>query len=527
MNWDIGITFGLMLLLCYQGNAVSQILCPYKCQCFTPAKVLCSDERMTSLPKNISRQVRDLIFMTTGLAYLFANTLQESPQLTKLIFFNNALRDIHGRAFEDLTALEELEISGNPWLERLFLGTFSKQGNLTKLALNFNRFKTVLPSMFDSLKELETLQMKGNIISNLPTFLFQNLQKLRGLDLSQNVLEEMGRESFSGLAKLEVLKLDYNLISSLTSDTFHNVSQLRELSLQGNKIADLPPDVFSVLTKLEVLNLRGNLLSNFSAEILGISPWSLKELTLKGNRLVQLSSHSLYSLSALTHLSLSSNQLSQLPPDVFKNLTTLENLHLSENQLTSLPEKIFYELRNIKVVHLQGNNLTKVDAKLFEDQLFLQQLYLSDNQLQTLPMGFFDPFLFQHIVRLHGNPWRCDCHMWYLHDWVTKNSMDIEELDKVLCKGPGSLRGQTVASIDKDQLVCHISEEVMPHLNNCALQAANDTMIIKCKVTKCSPLKVKVQFYEEDGNVFEHTVESERSGHSQCDNDTMTITPTL
>ncbi|XP_071764137.1 uncharacterized protein LOC139918611 [Centroberyx gerrardi] len=526
MDKATGVTLGLMLLLCYNGNTVSQTPCPARCQCFTPTQVLCSDERMTSLPLNISRQVKGFIVMTTSLSYLFTNTLRESPQLTKLVFFNNVLRDIHAQAFEDLTELQELEISGNPWLEKLFLGTFSKQGNLTKLLLNFNRFKTVLLGMFDSLKELETLQMRGNIISHLPTLLFLNLHSLRVLDLSQNMLAEVERESFSGLAKLEILKMNYNFISSLSSDTFHNVSQLKELSLEGNKISKLPHGIFSALTKLEVLNLRGNLLSSFSAEVFGLVPSGLKELVLKGNQLTALSSRALGSLKSLTHLSLSSNWLSKLPVDIFKNLTALESLDLSDNQLTLLPDKIFYDLGNVKVVHLHRNNLSEVDALLFEDQRFLQQLYLSDNQLQTLPPGFFDPFLFQHIVRLHGNPWKCDCQMWYLHDWVMKNSADIEELDKVFCKGPGFLRGQTVASIDKDQLVCHISKDGMPDLSSCTTETINNTMIIKCKVNKCSPLTVKLQFQEEDGSIYEHTVKKEWAEHLQCSNGTKTMSPT-
>ncbi|KAF7669756.1 hypothetical protein LDENG_00124370 [Lucifuga dentata] len=524
MDKEISVTLCLLLLLCYKGDTVSQTFCPAKCQCFSHAQVLCADERMTSLPKNISTQVREFIIMTTPLMYLLPNTLQESPQLIKLIFLNNALRSIHSQAFEDLEQLEELEISGNPWLEQLFLGTLSKQGNLTNLLLNFNRFKSVLLGTFDALKQLETLQMKGNIITHLPTNLFLNLHNLRVLDLSQNNLQEVQRETFSGLGRLKILKVNHNFIHSLSADTFHNVSQLTELSLEGNKISELAHNIFSVLTKLEVLNLRGNLLTTFSSKIFGIDLSALKELNLKGNKLTELTS--LSSLTSLTHLILSSNQLSNLPNDIFNNLTALENLDLSENQFTLLPEKIFYELFSMQVVHLHKNSLSKVDANLFESQLLIQQVYLSDNQLQTLPLGFLDPFVLQHTLRLHGNPWRCDCHMWYLHDWLLKNSQDVEMLEKVFCKGPEFLRGQTVASIDRDQLVCQISKDEMPDVSNCALQATNDTMIIKCKVDKCSPLIVKVQLQEEDGSIKEHILKREFPNYLQCTNETMTVSPT-
>lgn len=523
MDKEWALALILQLLLCHKGSTDLQTSCPYKCQCFTPAQVLCADERMTALPSNMSRQVKELIIMTSAVAYLFPHTLEESPQLTKLIFLNNALRSIHSQAFENLTELQELDISGNPWLEHLFLGTFSKQRNLTKLQLNFNRFKAVLPGMFDSLKQLETLQMKSNIISDLPQFLFLNLHKLRTLDLSQNKLKEVDMETFSGLGKLEILKLNHNLISNLTSDTFHNVSELKELHLEWNKISHLRDGIFSALTELKVLNLRGNLLTTFSDQVFGFSNLTLLELNLKDNRLTELSS--LSRLTSLTNLILSSNLLSNLPEDIFRNVTVLENLDLSENQLTLLPETIFNDLFSIKAIHLHNNNLSKVDAKLFEDQVFIQQLYLSNNQLENLPLGLLDPFAIQHTVRLHGNPWKCDCHMWYLHDWVLRNSQDVEMLDRILCESPSFLKKQTVVSIDRDQLVCQVSKDEALDLSACSLQASNGTMIIKCKVNKCSPLTVKVQFQEDNGSIEEHILKKEPE-HSQCSNETVIGSPT-
>nr|XP_040027660.1 carboxypeptidase N subunit 2-like [Gasterosteus aculeatus aculeatus] len=509
----------LALLLCHRGRTQLETSCPLKCQCFTSVQILCSDVRMTSLPRNTSRQVKDFIVIESAISYLFSRTLEGSPELTKLVFLSNALQSIHAQAFEHLTELQELEISGNPLLKNLYLGTFSKQRNLNKLMLNFNRLKTVLPGMFDSLKQLETLQMKGNIISDLPMFLFLNLHNLRVLDLSQNMLDEVKRETFSGLSRLEILRMNSNLLSNLTSDMFHNMSQLMELHFEGNKISELADNIFFVLTKLKVLNLRGNRLTVFSDKVFGFEATNLKELNLQGNRLTELSS--LSSLTSLSDLILSSNQLSQLPEDIFRNVTALENLDLSENQLTLLPEMIFHNLRGIRAIHLHKNRLSKVASNLFQDQSLLEQLYLSDNQLETLPQSFLDHFLIQHTVRLHGNPWKCDCHMSNLHDWVLTNSRDVEMLDRMLCASPVYLRRRPLVSVHKDQLVCPVSEEAVADLRGCSLRAAGDTVTISCKVDRCSPLTVKVKFQEEDGSIEEHILKNE----PQCGNDTMIEIP--
>lgn len=521
----MGIKLGLLLLLLlhsHKGNADSQVSCPYKCHCFSSVQVLCTDGGMWSLPRNTSRKVKEFILISSELQYLFSHTLVESPHLTKLVFLNNALRSVHLQAFEHLAELQELEISGNPRLDHLVLGTFANQGNLTKLMLNFNSFKAVLPGMFDSLKQLETLQVKGNIISDLPTFLFQNLQNLRVLDLSQNKLKGVKRETFSGLARLEILKMNNNLITNLTSDTFQNLSQLTELHLEGNKISELADDTFFVLTNLKVLNLRGNLLTTFSDKVFGFEAFNLKELNLKDNSLTELSS--LNNLTSLSDLILSSNQLSNLPEDIFRNMTPIEYLDLSDNQLTSLPEMIFSDLLGITAIHLNKNNLSQLDTKLFESQMLIQRLYLSDNKLETLPLGIFDAFAIQHTVRLHGNPWKCDCHMRYLHDWVLRNSQGIEMPDRMLCESPDFLTRRPVASIDKDQLVCRLSKDEMADLSRCSQEAYNDTVVIKCKVNKCSPMTVKVQFLEADGSIKEQILKNEPEP-SHCGNETIITSP--
>ncbi|XP_029477163.2 carboxypeptidase N subunit 2 [Oncorhynchus nerka] len=528
---DFGSMLWLMLHLSYQGNT-SDINCPPRCQCFTPTKVMCSEESMRSMPMNISTQVKELVIMTTGMTHLSSITMQYSRHLTKLVFFNNLLQDVSTMAFDRLTGLEELEISGNSWLDCLNPGTFSKQRNLTKLLLNFNRFKSLNDSLFSSLQKLRTLQLKGNIISHLPRQLFQNLS-IHSLDLSLNMLTGVDNELLRGLSQLESLKLGYNMINVLLPDTFHNISHVKELCLQGNQISYLPQGVFSHLQKLEELNLRSNLITNVSS---GTFPVGLKELDLKGNRLVQLSPDSFGHLTSLTHLFLSMNQLTNLPEDVFRNLTGLQNLDLSENQLTSLPGTIFQDLTKIEIVHLQNNNLSSLEAMLFEDQAFLEQLYLSENNLQTLPQGFFDAFLHENVMRLRRNPWSCDCHMLYLYDYVSEHGHLVEDLSNVYCKGPEPLRGQGLVSLERDQLVCpgnfsSIAKattfqglEEKPNPSKCTVQFINDNMTIKCKVTKCSPLRLMVHFKEGDGTTSEYIMRKDWAESSQCSNGTVTLT---
>lgn len=387
------------------------------------------------------------------------------------------------------------------------------QRNLTKLMLNYNRFKTVLQGMFANLKQLDTLQMKGNIISNLPPLIFFNMTSLKVLDLSLNKLEGVTRQTFAGLGKLEILKLNHNLLRNLSSDLFSDVAKLMELHLEGNKISQLSENIFTNLVNLELLNLRGNLLKTFSGDIFGLSS-NLRELNLKGNDLSEFAP--LGNLSSLTALDLSSNQLSTLHGDVFKNITSLETLYLYDNHISVLPEIVFNDLFHLKVVDLQANNLSKIEPRLFEDQTLIEKLYLSNNQLQTLPEGLMDMFSIHHMLRLHGNPWKCDCGLWYLHDWVSRNGHRVEMLEKTLCESPGFLNRRSLDSVDKEQLVCHVAKEHSVDVRNCLLQVTGDAVIIKCKVETCLPLTVKVQLQDEGGKVKEFVVRNQETNSTQC-----------
>ncbi|KAJ8011277.1 hypothetical protein DPEC_G00056480 [Dallia pectoralis] len=521
LNW-FGSTLWLILHLSYYGTtSLQNTTCPPGCQCFSSTTVICSDPTMILMPTNMSVQVKELIVMTTSLMDLRSTTLHYSPDLTKLVFLNNLLRHVSNMTFVRLTGLEELEISGNHWLDKLDPGTFSNQKNLTGLILNFNKFKSLKNGLFNSLQKLKTLQLKGNSISHLPGQLFQNLTSLCTLDLSLNNLTRVDGELFGSLSQLKSLSLGYNLINILLPNTFQNISKVKNICLEGNLISHLPCGLFLHLKELEVLNLRGNVITNVSS---GTFPSSLQKLDLKDNRMATIQSVSFGGLTNLSHLFLSNNQLTDLPEAVFQNLGALQHLDLSANQLISLPGSIFQGLFSLEFVHLQSNNLSNLDATLFKDQTFLEQLYLSDNNLQTLPQGFLNTTVQENILRLDRNPWHCDCHMLYLHDYVVQHSHLVEDLSKVYCLGPRSLSGQNLVSVEREQLVCpsnisliasadpfNCSVDESPRPGKCSVHVIDDHVTIKCKWSEVLSMSVNVLFEEEDGTTSEYILKKDRS----------------
>ncbi|XP_056118883.1 carboxypeptidase N subunit 2, partial [Rhinichthys klamathensis goyatoka] len=480
--------------------------CPAPCQCFSAAKVVCADEAMTALPLNISAQVRELIVVASGVTHLDGRSFRENLRLSKLVFLNGQVKSVSGDAFERLPELRELEISGNPSLA-LQGQAFASLANLTRLMLNHNKISTLAARIFESLQKLEMLQLKGNGLLSLPGRPFHGLHNLLELDLS------------------------FNQIDSVPADVFQNNSLLRALSLQANMIPQLPAGIFSHLDHLEELNLRGNRIRELSADVF---PHSLRKLVLKKNDLAQLHPSLFHKLLLVTYLDLSQNQLSELPANLFQNLISLKKLDLSENRITTLPGTVFKGLFGVKAIHLQKNNLSSLEEDLLKDQHGMEQLYLSMNRLRRVPHGLFDDLDFQCLVQLHGNPWRCDCGIQYLSDWIRNNLRNVEDVARVYCQAPEFIRGHSLVSVDEERLVCGKNSSSADTNTteipvdgdggdggvHCSLRDFKGQATIQCKLTKCTSVKFQALFEFGDGSESERVVSKEWPAPAGCSNGT-------
>ncbi|XP_067308398.1 carboxypeptidase N subunit 2 isoform X2 [Pseudorasbora parva] len=483
--------------------------CPELCQCFSAAKVICADEAMKALPVNISAQVRELIVVASGVTHLDSRSFRENLRLTKLVILNGLVKTVSHDAFDRLLELRELEISGNSYWLIFEVQTFGSLTNLTRLLLNNNKISALDVGIFDSLQKLEMLQLKGNNLFCLHGHLFRHLHKLQELDLS------------------------FNQISSVSADVFQNNSRLRALSLQSNKIPELPAGIFAHLDNLEELNLRSNHISNLSTNVF---PSSLRKLILKKNMLTQLHSTIFHKLHHVTYLDLSQNQLSEVPTDLFQNLISLKKLDLSENRITTLPGTLFKGLFSVKALHLQKNNLSSLEEDLLKDQHDMEQLHLSMNSLRSIPRGFFDELDFQCIVQLHGNPWRCDCGIQYLSDWIRNNQRNVEDVAQLYCQAPEFIRGHSLVSVDKERLACvenssfefqsssdtNITEIPLDGNDDihCSLRDIKGMATIQCKLTKCTSVKFQALFEFVDGSESERVVSKEWPAPAGCSSGT-------
>ena len=212
---------------------------------------------------------------------------------------------------------------------------------------------------FDDLTSLYSMYLGGRVrgtagrsatpneLTSLPAGIFDDLHKLRWIDLSNTELTEVPAGVFGGagregvLPELNSLRFAANKIRSVDEDAFINLPKLSSIHLSRNQITQIHKDTFNRIPTLTVILL-----------------WD--------------------------------NQIRELHPDIFKGLQNLIQLRLEFNQIRELHPDTFKGLSKLLQLQLQFNQIRRLDKDIFADTTKLYRLYMQGNALRDLPQGIFD-----------------------------------------------------------------------------------------------------------------------------------------
>lgn len=315
----------------------------------------------------------------TEIAELFQFQMHPN-KLRKLSLAYNAIRDIPGDAFGELSSLVELDLSYNI-ISDLTEEPFFNLTKLEILRLNNNRIKD-LNGAVNSLQNLKHLYLRGNQIQNIDEESLMIIKHLETFDVSWNELEKIkpimlsrhwdhfGNHSIckiilSGNHIINVPNATSNEISSrfIRNLDKHNVHILTELDLSENSITNIEYSAFQSLIKLISLNLSKNKVIDFRVNA--------------------------NDLADLQYLNLSGNYISHLYYENFSSMTKLQNLDLSYNRLDFIPDMTFYNNYNLKLVNMTYNEIEKLDS--IHINMFHQEggvLDLSNNGLTKIHIPY-------------------------------------------------------------------------------------------------------------------------------------------
>lgn len=276
--------------------------------------------------------------------------------------------------------------------------------NLIYLDFRYNILDGNIPSFVGDFEYLEVLGLSNNEFRGSVPPSMGTLRRLKTLALDDNELTgSLGFASY--LSKLEFFYADRNLFEqTLDGDFFSNLERLRQLDLSSNLLSstEFPLNLASH-ADLEVLDLANNEFGG-SLPVAIASNTVLEFLSLRGNLLTGEVPINLPALYKLSHLDLSENKLAGSIPGRLSTMTTLTFLALGENDFypDSLPG-LLSELTNLRELSMPGVQLSGPVPNWLTLLTDLELLDLSHNDMTgDVPSGVWNLPELAYLL-LHDN----------------------------------------------------------------------------------------------------------------------------
>ncbi|XP_004645634.2 nyctalopin, partial [Octodon degus] len=308
--------------------------------------------------------------------------------------------------------------------------------------------------------EVASIDLDRNGLRILGERAFGTLPSLRRLSLRHNNLSFITPGAFKGLSWLAELRLAHNgELRYLHARTFATLGRLRHLDLAACRLFSVPERLLAELPALRELAAFDNLFRRVPGALRGLANLThahlersrieavassslqglrrLQSLSLQANRVRAVHAGAFGDCSALEHLLLNDNLLAMLPADAFRGLHRLRTLNLGGNALGSVARDWFTDLAELELLYLDRNSITFVEEGAFQNLSGLLALHLNGNRLTMISWAAFQPGFFLGRLFLFRNPWRCDCHLEWLRDWLEGPGRVAD----VLCTSPGSVAG--------------------------------------------------------------------------------------
>lgn len=139
------------------------------------------------------------------------------------------------------STLEELRIV-NSSLVAFPRDALKVLGNLKILEINYHRISELKSNEFEDSQlpsRLEKLHITNGNISELAVNVFQNLKKVKVIDLHGNHIVNLKKNQFRGLRDAELLDLSFNDIVKLDSPHIADLTKLTYFNVSHNKLNEL------------------------------------------------------------------------------------------------------------------------------------------------------------------------------------------------------------------------------------------------------------------------------------------------
>jgi len=231
------------------------------------------------------------------------------------------------------------------------------------------------------------------------------LKKLRNIDLSANLLEQISSSIFLVNRELDIIRLNDNTnLKKLPLDGFESEAGTFDVKIfdaSNCDLTDIAEKTFSTMPKLTKLGLAWN---NIDAIGKGVFA----------------------QLSRLADLDLNNNVIEEIDDLVFRNNRNLKKLNLAGNQLERISPRLFLGLKDLVTLDISDCELTELWAEPIPRTTFLRSLKMlnaSNNKISLIRSSDLAPLENLSILDLTANDFRCDNDFKFMLKWLKKKNI--------------------------------------------------------------------------------------------------------
>lgn len=473
---------------------------------------------LETIPENLfanSQSIRNITISENELTQLPYMLFADQTELIDLDLSKNKLTSLPDDIFQNTRNLIVLRLSHNH-LTNVSKEIFSYLEMLVVLNMDNNNLVTISPEAFGHNPQLAYINMENNEIDLRESFYgileegdqieisspFQNLPKLRVLNLRNNSIRHIFTDWRMTKLELEILDLSYNKISVITENDLLYLSSELSINLTHNNISRINFSGIDYLdldtTKQKIradvsynplfcdceplyfvqfLNGRmGSHLRNtleISTDHLKCSgPENLKSRSVRGLSPMELLCPLEYErqrcpvgceclvrpFDRVLILNCSNAGFTEIPvlPTLNINSSNGTELHVENNRLSNLPNLTSPGYKEVIRLYAARNNISQLHAQNLPKNL--KTIDLSHNKLDRLNSSVLDYFnkskTIEHLSLSH-NPWTCDCDSSGMLEYVQSNFKKIPDLKQMLCKN-----GQKFQSLSHST-ICPFEENLV------------------------------------------------------------------
>ncbi|CRL08203.1 CLUMA_CG020936, isoform A [Clunio marinus] len=333
----------------------------------------------------------------------------EIHQLTQNLIINNRklkLIIINGKIIKNTTD-EEVEF--------LPANIGKTLPNLVQLSAENSSIMMILKDDFEDLEKLKFLDLSGNMIENIESETFNDVGSLEEIDLSNNKIHHIHKDAFPYLEKLNSIMLNENQLSFLHPNVFSKLPGLMILKLEGNNLSQsIQDELFRKMFNLESTEALKpeTIISSITLrpyESSNEAPCSFKDiywdyggyplftcqLTDFNNQNVKPSPLN----KKVTNLQIDGKNAFSIPQNFVKEFPNLISISLTNTSLKFIPNNLF----NLKSLIINSHKIKFIDPNAFYHLEGLEELILKDNQIKELAESTFDKLKNLRVLNLSGN----------------------------------------------------------------------------------------------------------------------------